>query len=76
MASAAGFLRNFAETITSAIADSDAEIRQTEDKLTEMRAENDRLRKLALADGIQYGASDMLRLVDGTASRDDEEQAA
>ena len=71
MASAAGFLRNFAETITQAIADSDAEAKALREKLAEVDAENVRLRTLALADGIVYGGLSMY-LMDATAATDDE----
>lgn len=76
MASAAGFLRHFAETITTAIADSDREINGLAEKLAEARAENDRLRTLAVAGGIHIGAEHTLHLMDGTASRDTGEHAA
>lgn len=66
MASAAGFLRHFAETISTAIADSDREINGLAEKLAEARAENDRLRTLAIAGGIHVGC-DHIRLLDSTA---------
>ena len=71
MASAAGFLRHFAETVSVAIADSDREIAALAEKLAEARAENDRLRTLALAGGIPVGSEATLRLMDGTAHRED-----
>lgn len=64
MASAAGFLRNFRETITATLADSDAEIAALEAKLSECRAERERLHALALADGVVYGGADTIRLMD------------
>jgi len=76
VASAAGFLRNFAETITQAIGDSDAELRTAREKVREIEAENARLRTLALADGIVYGGQS-IHLMDSTATDgDDEERAA
>ena len=77
MASAAGWLRNFREQITVAIADSDAEIRGFQSKLDEARGENERLRTLALADGIIIGSAS-IHLMDAVAGvdDDDEERAA
>jgi len=76
MASAAGWLRNFREQITTAIADSDAEIRAFQSKVDEARAENVRLRTLAIADGLVIGGASVF-LMDSTATDgDDEERAA
>jgi hypothetical protein len=77
MASAAGFLRHFRETVTIALTDTAAEIAALEDKLAECKAEQVRLVALANADGIVYGGQS-IRLMDTVAGveDDDEERAA
>ena len=76
MASAAGFLRHFAETVTEAIQDSDAELRVAREKVREIEDENSRLRVLAAAAGIVIGTAS-IHLMDSTATDgDDEERAA
>ncbi len=71
MAVAAAYLRNFAETITEVIGDSDREINTLAEKLAEARAENARLRTIALAAGIHIACEHTLHLMDGTAHRED-----
>jgi hypothetical protein len=73
MASAAGFLRNFRETVTVALTDNAAEIASLEDKLAECKAERERLVKLAHADGIVYGGN-AIRLMDSVAGGDDDDE--
>ncbi len=71
MAIAAPYLRHFAETITEVIGDSDREIDALAAKLAEARAENARLRTIALAAGIHIAHEPTLHLMDGTAHRED-----
>ena len=76
MASAAGFLRHTAETVTEVIADSDAELRVAREKVREIEAENARARTLAHALGIVIAGASVF-LMDATATDgDDEERAA
>ena len=75
MASAAGFLRNFRETVTVALTDNAAEIAALEDKLAECKAERVRLIALASADGIVYGGAS-IHLMDSVAGVEDDEAEA
>ena len=76
MGTASGFLRNFREQITAAIAESDTAMRGHQTRLDEERAENVRLRTLAIADGLVIGGASVF-LMDSTATDgDDEERAA
>lgn len=75
MASAAGFLRHFSETVTTAIADSDTELRTARAKVREIEEENGKLRTLAIAGGIVVGGMS-IHLMDATAADDLEELAA
>jgi hypothetical protein len=76
MGTGAGFLRHFAETVTKAIAESDAKLAALDAQMAEERTENERLRRLALADGIHYGGAEVIRLLDTVGEDEEQDKAA